>query len=142
MNEISEYLQELSFQDGGWILLLPTLLMAIDVLTGIVHAWANGHLKSYRMREGLGRKFGEVSILFIGQIFTIGMNLPSYILPAFSLYIMLMEVVSICENLKKLGVPIPKFIDVALYSMNDKIQNGGEHKENAETEHQGEEPRD
>lgn len=126
MNEISEMLQDVSFQDGGWVLLVPVCLMGIDVLTGVIHAWATGHLKSYRMREGLGRKAGEIAILYVGLLFTIGMNLPKYILPGLSFYIMLMEVVSICENLKKLGVPIPKFLDKALASMNEKIQNDSE----------------
>lgn len=124
MNEIETLLTNVDFRNPSWIMLIPAALMAIDVLTGIVHAWVTGHLKSYRMREGLGRKFGEIMILFIGEIFTAGLNFPSYILKAFSIYIMFMEVVSICENLKKLGVPIPKFIDKALESMNEIIQNG------------------
>ena len=124
MNEIENILENMSFQDPSWILLIPFALMMIDVLTGVVHAWVTGHLKSYRMREGLGRKFGEIMILFVGEIFTAGLNFPYYILKAFSIYIMFMEVVSICENLKKLGVPIPKFVDKALESMNEIIQNG------------------
>lgn len=124
MNEITNVFNDVSFQDGGWIMLIPVTLMGVDVLTGVIHAWATGHLKSYKMREGLGRKFGEIMILFIGQLFTAGMNFPFYLLSAFSLYIILMEVISICENLKKLGVPIPKFVDKALTSMNDEIQNG------------------
>ena len=132
MDEITEMLQNVSFQDPGWILLVPTCLMGFDVLTGVVHAWSTGHLKSYRMREGLGRKFGEITILCIGQIFTVGMNLPWYILPGISFYIIVMELVSICENLKKLGLPMPKFIDKALASMNDMILNGSEKKESDE----------
>lgn len=124
MNEITNIFTDVSFHDGGWIMLIPVTLMGIDVLTGVIHAWATGHLKSYKMREGLGRKFGEIMILFIGQLFTAGMNFPFYLLSAFSLYIILMETVSICENLKKLGVPIPKFVDKALTSMNEEIQNG------------------
>lgn len=124
MNEIENILENMSFQDPSWVLLIPFALMVVDVLTGVVHAWVTGHLKSYRMREGLGRKFGEIMILFIGEIFTAGLNFPYYILKAFSIYIMFMEVVSICENLKKLGVPIPKFVDKALESMNEIIQNG------------------
>lgn len=124
MNEITNIFTDVSFHEGGWIMLIPVTLMGIDVLTGIIHAWATGHLKSYKMREGLGRKFGEIMILFIGQLFTAGMNFPFYLLSAFSLYIILMETVSICENLKKLGVPIPKFVDKALTSMNEEIQNG------------------
>lgn len=124
MNEITNIFTDVSFHDGGWIMLIPVTLMGIDVLTGVIHAWATGHLKSYKMREGLGRKFGEIMILFMGQLFTVGMNFPFYLLSAFSLYIILMEIVSICENLKKLGVPIPKFVDKALNSMNEEIQNG------------------
>lgn len=124
MNEITNIFTDVSFHEGGWIMLIPVTLMGIDVLTGVIHAWATGHLKSYKMREGLGRKFGEIMILFIGQLFTAGMNFPFYLLSAFSLYIILMEIVSICENLKKLGVPIPKFVDKALTSMNEEIQNG------------------
>lgn len=136
MNEISEFLQDVSFQDGGWVLLVPVSLMGIDIITGVVHAWMTGHLKSYRMREGLGRKAGEIGLLYIGLLFTVGLNLPKYILPALSFYIIFMELVSICENLKKLGVPMPRFIDKALASMNEIIQNGREVKEgdeNAET---------
>lgn len=125
MNEITNIFTDVSFHDGGWIMLIPVTLMGIDVLTGVIHAWVTGHLKSYKMREGLGRKFGEIMILFIGQLFTAGMNFPFYLLSAFSLYIILMEIVSVCENLKKLGVPIPKFVDKALTSMNEEIQNGG-----------------
>lgn len=129
MDEITNILSNVSFQDGGWVLLIPASLMAIDILTGVVHAWSTGHLKSYKMREGLGRKFGEISILCVGQIFTMGLNIPMYILSGLSIYVMFMETVSICENLKKLGVPIPKFIDHALASMNEQIQNGIKEKE-------------
>lgn len=124
MDEIANVLQNISFQDGGWVLMIPACLMAIDILTGVTHAWITGHLKSYRMREGLGKKVGEVMILLIGQIFTIGLSAPTYFVSGASVYIIFMEMVSICENLKKLGVPIPRFVDKALESMNEQIQNG------------------
>lgn len=34
-----------------------------------------------------------------------------------------MELVSICENLRKLGIPIPKFVERALGEIKNKIQN-------------------
>lgn len=96
--------------------------MIIDFLTGIIHAWAIGHLKSYKMREGLMKKFAEVSVLAVGVLFEYGLCLPTYVLSCFSIYIIFMELVSICENLKKMGMPIPKFIEKAFSSM-DRIQN-------------------
>lgn len=117
---------DVQFTNAYWVLFLPCALMALDVLTGVTHAWMTGHLKSYRMREGLGRKAGELTILVMGALFTAAISLPPYIMGFFSLYIIVMELVSICENLKKLGIPIPKFIDRALGNIENKIQNGSD----------------
>lgn len=106
-------LENVTFSGEEWKFAVPVSLMAIDFLTGIIHAWATGHLKSYKMREGLQKKFAEVSILVIGLLFECGFGLPAYILSGFSMYIIFMEMVSICENLKKMGVPIPSFVERA-----------------------------
>lgn len=119
---------DVQFTNAYWVLFLPCALMALDVLTGVTHAWMTGHLKSYRMREGLGRKAGELTILVMGALFTAAISLPPYIMGFFSLYIIVMELVSICENLKKLGIPIPKFVDRALGNIENKIQNGSDTK--------------
>ena len=105
------------------ILVIPFVLMALDFLTGISHAWATGHLKSYKMRDGLNRKFAEICILAIGVLFRWAINLPDYIVVGLSIYVIIMELVSICENLDKMGVKIPKFIQNALRNAEYKIQN-------------------
>lgn len=109
------------FAEHYWIFLVPTLLMLIDFATGIIHAWATNHLKSFKMREGLSKKAGELAILAIGEIFTVGMGIPIYVLTFLSVYIIFMEVISICENLKKMGIKIPKFIDKALDGVGKEI---------------------
>lgn len=124
MENLNTIIESIKFRDDTWIFLVPFSLMVFDILTGVIHAWAIGHLKSYRMREGLSRKFAEISILVIVQIFVYGMNVPKYILAFFSLYVCFMEIVSLCENLKKMGVKLPKFIDKALVSMEEQLQNG------------------
>ena len=137
MDEIANIIEHVSFRDDYWMMLIPVILMGADVLTGIVQAWATGHLKSYKMREGLGRKFGEVMILFIVRLFTVGMILPKPFLPGVSIYIVFMELLSICENLKKLGVPMPKWFDRALEKANDIIQNGSKDETNEEVKPDG-----
>lgn len=124
MENFNAIIESIKFRDDTWIFLVPFSLMVFDILTGVIHAWAIGHLKSYRMREGLSRKFAEISILVIVQIFVYGINVPKYILAFFSLYVCFMEIVSLCENLKKMGVKLPKFIDRALVSMEEQLQNG------------------
>lgn len=126
MDVMSIDFSDVQFTNAYWVLFLPCALMALDVLTGVTHAWMTGHLKSYRMREGLGRKAGELTILVMGALFTAAISLPPYIMGFFSLYIVVMELVSICENLKKLGIPIPRFVDRALGNIENKIQNGSD----------------
>lgn len=129
----AEYvLSNINFAGEEWKFAIPFGLMVIDFLTGVIHAWATGHLKSYKMREGLMKKFAEISILVIGVLFEYGLELPSYVLSGFSIYIMFMELVSICENLKKMGIPIPRFIEKAFSSTNDSIINGKLTKEEIE----------
>ena len=64
-------------------LTVPFALMVLDILTGIYHAWSTGHLKSYRMREGLNKKVGEISIIIVGLIFTWAFALPKYLIGTF-----------------------------------------------------------
>jgi phage-related holin len=74
------------------------------------------------MREGLNHKVGELAILFMGELFTYGMQLPAIFINCVSLYIIFMEIVSIMENLDKMNVPIPKFVRKALRNASYKLE--------------------
>ena len=78
---------------------------------------------SAKMRTGLAKKCGEILIILIGMMFMYGMNLPSYILTGISAYIIFMEFMSVMENLKKLGVPIPNFIAKVLNNVDESLKN-------------------
>lgn len=121
MNDMNEALQNLKFSRDFWVILMPSILMAIDVITGFVNAWARRVIKSSVMRQGLARKFGELVAIGIAQLFFYGVGMPKYAVVGISTYIILMELISICENLGKLGVPIPKFIKRALTKAEEKI---------------------
>jgi toxin secretion/phage lysis holin len=108
--------------------------MAIDVLTGTINAWIKGEIKSSILRKGLGKKIGEIVVLAIGELFLIAMSLPMAVLNGISLYIIVMELISICENLEKLGVPIPRFVKKALASTEEKINEGGKDGDEDEEE--------
>lgn len=126
MNEVTEIMNNLKFTNNFWVVMLPTILMVLDVATGFINAWAKNCIKSSVMREGLARKFGELIIIAIGQLFFFGIGLPRYCVGFISFYIILMELVSIAENLDKLGVPIPKFIKKVLSNAEKKIDEIGE----------------
>lgn len=124
MDELMDALSQAHFTNDFWIVLMPAMLMTLDVLTGFINAWSKNTVKSSVMRQGLARKFGELVIIGIGQLFFFGLNIPRYCVGFISFYIILMELISICENLDKLGVPIPKFIKNALHDASDKVNKG------------------
>lgn len=116
------------------VLIVPFALIVFDYITGISHAWATGHLKSYRMREGLNKKVGEITMIIIGCLFNWALNVPKYVIYGIVLYVIIMELISICENLDKMGVPIPKFIKKALRNAEYKIQNDDPNKKDGDAE--------
>ena len=134
-NEAQGVIEGLRFTQDLWIVLVPLILMAVDIATGFLNAWAKHDIKSSIMRQGLARKFGELVIIGIAQLFLYAVGLPKGIASGVSFYIALMELISICENLDKLGVPIPKFVKRALRNAEEKITKE-EHKETEATQEQ------
>lgn len=110
MHDLMSTLQGFEFRNVFWYLILPLILMGFDVLTGFLNAWIRHEVKSAKLRAGLSKKVGEISILVIGELFTFALRLPPEVMKFLTFYIIFMELTSIIENLDKLGVPIPKSI--------------------------------
>lgn len=70
---------------------------------------------------GLSKKTGEIAILVIGELFSFSLGLPHYIMSCISFYIIMMEFMSIMENIDKMGVPLPKFISEVINNKDDSI---------------------
>ena len=126
MSEMQELLGKFQFANEMWVMMIPIILMGIDVITGLLNAWIKGEVKSSILRTGLAKKVGEMCVILIGEIFVMGISLPSAVSTGISLYIIIMELISICENLEKLGVPIPKFIKKALSKTESNINGDDE----------------
>lgn len=120
--DVKVLLDGFHFRNETWVLIIPLAMMAIDFFTGTMYAWSTSTFKSKKMRSGLTKKVGEISILVIGELFSYGMRLPAYIMPCVSAYIIFMEVMSVMENLKKMGVPIPGFVSRVLNTVDDVIR--------------------
>lgn len=110
MHDFMYMLQGFKFRNAFWCLVLPLVLMSFDVLTGFLNAWLKHEVKSAKLRAGLSKKVGELSILVIGELFSFALTLPPEVMKFLAFYIIFMELISIIENLDKLGVPIPKSI--------------------------------
>jgi toxin secretion/phage lysis holin len=129
MEDIFQYVSQFHFRNELWVLFIPLILMAIDVLTGIIKAWAHNDFKSAIMRSGLAKKAGEIMILVVGEVVSYGLMLPDTIMNGISFYIIFMEVMSILENADELGIPVPKFVRDVINNVDDKLQHGDKKEE-------------
>lgn len=108
-------LENLKFSHEYWEILLPLILMVIDVITGYYNAWKNNNTSSSKMRDGIGKKLAEIVYIVVGIVLGYAFGMKSIAI-FISLYIAYMELVSIAENCKKLGVNMPEKIS-------DKLNN-------------------
>ena len=124
MEELQKLVSELHYTSELWMIMLPVILMGLDVITGTVNAWIKKEIDSAKLRKGLAKKMGELTVILMGELFVYAFGLPNLVASGISIYIVVMELISICENLEKMGVPIPKFVKRALAITNENIQNG------------------
>ena len=123
MEEIYQFVSQFSFRNELWVLFIPLGLMAIDILTGIVKAWAQNDFKSAVMRAGLAKKAEEILILVAGELISFGLMLPGAVMNGVSFYIIFMEGMSILENVDELGIPVPGFIKKVINNVDEQLKN-------------------
>ena len=116
-----EFIKEISFTHRYWILFLPLFLMAADVITGWIQATINETWDSTKMRVGLYRKSGEILVIVIAYVIYAAINLPID-MPAFIAgYIIIMEIISVAENLDEAGLPVPGWVTRRLKKVADDL---------------------
>lgn len=121
---LTEILQHLQFTSPTWVYALPLILMGVDILTGLVNAcFKERNFQSSVMRAGLTKKVGEISIIVVAIVCTYAVGVPTAVMKCIVIYIVFMELMSIFENVDKMGVPLPKFLKSLINNINDSIQN-------------------
>lgn len=119
-----EITNEIKFTSALWPMLLPLVLMGADILTGWIQASVNGTWDSTKMRKGLFRKSGELVIIILAYIIQIAVALPVDVFLFISIYVCVMEILSVIENLDQAGLPVPSWITKRLKKAMDDIMSG------------------
>lgn len=122
MMDIVTFISNFHFRNEVMELIVPLIMMAVDFLSGTFGAWMTNTFQSSRMRAGLTKKVGEISILVIGALLSYALRLPPEIMSCIALYIMFMELMSICENAKKMGAPLPGFVSKVLNTVDATLK--------------------
>lgn len=100
--------QTLTFSSIVWQVITPLIFSGLDILTGYIQAVINKNVDSKVMREGLLHKCLLIVAIVIGYIveYAFGINAVANVI---TVYICLMEIMSIAENLKKAGLELKIF---------------------------------
>lgn len=119
-----EITNEIKFTSALWPMILPFILMGADILTGWIQASVNGTWDSTKMRKGLFRKSGELVIILLAYVVQIAVALPVDVFLFISIYVCVMEILSVIENLDQAGLPVPSWITKRLKKAMDDIMSG------------------
>lgn len=109
-----------------WLFLLPAVWMAMDVITGWIQASVNGTWESTKMRKGFYRKSGELLVIVIAFLTENAIPIlhELYVAKIMSLYLVVMEALSVIENLDQAGVPVPIFLHDRLKKLKEHTDTG------------------
>lgn len=105
--EIQEIINSLNFSNIIWQIITPLIFSGIDIVTGYIQAIINNNIDSKVMRTGLLHKVVIILIILSSFIFDKAFSLP-VVSKVICIYVIIMEVVSILENIQKAGINLGK----------------------------------
>lgn len=115
------------------------LCMIIDYITGIISAALHGELSSCKGLTGALKKFLMFFLLLVAFLFdktlillaeSIGIQYTTaFFGVATTVWLISTELISILENLDKIGVKIPPFLKSAFAKMQEKVEKESEGKD-------------
>lgn len=102
------------------------ILILMDIVCGIAAAARNKELCSSIMRDGLYNKFGELMLLllaiFMNEVLLMSpfdkLGIPPEIAYTVAIYIAVMEIVSIVENICKINPELPFAKILLMFNLN------------------------
>lgn len=124
---LDEALGSIQYTHSYWIFLAPLLLQATDIITGWVQAIINRTLDSTKMRYGFMRKAVMILIIIVFYLleYAIDAVAQAHLATFASGYVLVMEGISIFENLVLAGVPVPPFVKERLKKVKESMDNAG-----------------
>ena len=114
----------LAYIFGPWDVLMITLvvMVALDVVTGIVKACIGKELCSTTCWHGLLKKLLIFILVGVGVLLDRLMNMNGAVRAAVSMFYIANEGISILENMGQMGVPLPGFLKNMLQKLQDDYE--------------------
>ena len=121
--QIEEIIKILNFSNLGWQVTAPIIFSICDIITGFIQAVINENVKSKIMRQGLLHKILIIIILLLSFVASAAFNM-SLISKFVCVYIVIMETISIFENLAKAGLNFKNLLEIFFIGRKENKKNG------------------
>lgn len=110
---------------GGWNALLGVLVafVAIDYITGVLAAGAEGKLSSGVGLKGIAKKVAIFFLVAVAHLVDVAIGQGDVVRDATIFFYLANELVSILENCGRLGLPVPEVIKQAVEVLKRKGEN-------------------
>lgn len=131
MENLQYFIQNLDFTNTFWQVGTTLFFMLGDIISGVVSAVILKNLDSQKMREGLLRKVLLILIVLLGFVVGGAFKI-TFVSKAVCIYIIVMETISILENVKKAGIDLGKLGDLLKIKQEENTINLVVKKENEE----------
>ena len=122
--ELLNLMPKMKFISEFVFYLVPLIFMLCDIVSGLAKAYVQKNIISHKMRSGIIKKCGEMMIILLTALVVYSVQWPHQIIAIVSVYMILMEIISIMENLDEIGVPIPKWIEKTINNVATDIDIG------------------
>lgn len=121
-------------------LIVLTIVMLIDYITGMLSAYVNAELSSRKGIVGILKKISYFSLVCVGiaidyilysALSQIGIqsDVTMFFGLTVTVWLIINELISILENLSKLDVPIPKFLTAVIQRLKMTVEDKSKPKE-------------
>ncbi|MMZ48204.1 toxin secretion/phage lysis holin [Paenibacillus polymyxa] len=109
---------------GGWTTMLTLLwwMVVIDFFTGWAAAWINGELKSRKGYYGIARKVAIFLMVTIAHLIDRILGDAHYFRDAVIFFYLANELLSVIENVGRMGVPMPDILRNAVKIFESRSQ--------------------
>lgn len=120
-------------------IIILIVAMIIDYVTGMMSAWLNSELSSKKGIKGIVKKISYLALVAVAMIvdwlifqglqqINVDLHYSVFFAILVTVWLIINELISVLENLSRMGVPIPNFLKKIIDRLKNTVDEKGDNK--------------
>lgn len=120
-------------------IIILVIAMIIDYITGMMSAWLNAELSSKKGIKGIVKKVSYLALVAVAMIvdwlifqglqqINVDLHYSVFFVILVTVWLIINELISVLENLSRMGVPIPNFLKKMVNRLKNTVDEKGDNK--------------